>query len=585
MNCESFTLCKLILLLASREWNRSHNNRTVYLNGLVYTVDVRDNADWTMNPKEAIVIENDKIKFVGTNAEAEKNITPESDIVDLMGATVLPGIHDVHMHPLEADSPVGGTVELPGDTSPDKMIQIIKDSAPNQKGTNWVLGAGYSLHSVLEFIEKGGRTPRDILDEALPNTPAIMMEETSHSVWVNSKALSLAGINRNTPNTAAGIIMKDEKTGEPNGILLENAGNAIIDLAMTPTPELEELNYQGLLTSLKEIAENGITSICDARTYWRSNHHKAWQRALANGKLTARTILGLWAYPHLKDEEQIPSFKAMYNYDPASLLRVSQIKMYSDGLLESTTAAVLQPYLINYHFQGMTDNKGMKYFDTSRMEKYFRELQNFGAGKGFDFNIHTIGDRGVRDSLTAIQRALPYQDKTRLSRHRLTHVEMVNASDIPRFAALGVTADFQVAGDFTLPEERSDNDELIGPDKAYNTIPVKSLWESGARVTLSSDWDVSDLNPFIGIQHATQRGHQAVSVKTAVEMYTINAAYVMRQENRVGSLVAGKEADFIVLDQDIFDIPTSQISETTVLQTVVKGKEVYRDPLFDKRRK
>jgi predicted amidohydrolase YtcJ len=489
------------------------------------------------------------------------------------------------MHPLEAGSPVGGHVQLTSDTSPEQMIQIIKNSAPGQIGTNWVLGHGYSLHSILEFIEKGGRTPRDILDEALPNTPAIMMEETSHSVWVNSKALSLAGLDRNTPNTAAGIIMKDEKTGEPNGILLENAGNAIIDLAMTPTPELEELNYEGLLTSLKIIAENGITSICDARTYWKSNHHKAWQRALANGKLTARTILCLWTYPHLKDEEQIPSLKAMYNYNPDSLLRVSQIKMYSDGLLESTTAAVLQPYLINYHFEGMSDNKGMKYFDTTRMEKYLRELQSFDAGKGFDFNIHTIGDQGVRDSLTAIQQTLPFQDSTRFARHRLTHVEMVNASDIPRFAALGVTADFQVAGYFTLPSHRAHNDALIGPEKANNTIPVKSLWESGASVTLSSDWDVSNLNPFIGIQHATQRGHQAVSVKIAVEMYTINAAYAMRQEDRVGSLVPGKEADFIVVNKNIFVIPTSQISETTVLQTVVKGKEVFRSPLFAKGRK
>lgn len=553
---------------------QSSASRVVYKNGLVYTVDVNETPDWSTNPKEAVVTENGKILFVGSSPEAETFVQPDTEVIDLKKAVVLPGIHDVHVHPLEAGCPVWDTVELPPDTNPEKMVATIKRAAQRQKGTKWVLGHGYSLDSMLDHVKKGGRPPKDILDEAVPNAPAIMMEETSHSVWVNSRALALAGIDKDTANMPAGLIMKD-KTGEPNGILLENAGNAIIDIAMEPTADLEELYYHGLLRSLKKLSKFGITSVCDARCFWKSNHHKVWERAMVSNELTVRTILGLWAYPHFDDAAQIQSLKSLFKDDPDSMLRISQIKLYSDGLLQSTTAAVLQPYLVNYRFEGLSENKGMNYFTENRIYKYLKELQSFEGSKGFDFHIHTIGDRAVRESLNAIENTMDFQGQSRRSRHRLTHLEMIDSADISRFSVLNVTADFQVAGSYTLPKHRKDFSELVGKAKALDTIPVRSVWGTGANVTLSSDWDVSAINPFLGIQHATQRQHQAVDVKTAVEMYTINGAYVMRQEGLVGSLVAGKDADMIVIDQDVFNIPPGRIGQTKVLQTFVKGKVVF----------
>lgn len=543
----------------------------IYTNGIIYTVAT---DDWDTEPQEAIVVQDGIIKYVGTNEEAyEFDIPGTSKIYDLQGATVLPGIHDVHVHPLEAGSEAGGTCELPQDTSPERMISKIKKQAPKQKGTNWVLGHGHSIENMLKHIAKGGRAPKYILDEAIPDRPAIMMEETSHSVWVNSEALRLANIDSQTPDRPGGIIMRDETTGEPNGILLENEGVEIMDIALAPSSEMNKLNYEGLLYGLEQLRKYGITSVCDARVFWKQDHQKAWQKACTDNTLTARAILGFWVYPHMNDDDQIQQLKQLHSghhYDNNCLLRQNQLKMYSDGLLESTTAALLKPYVKNIHLKGLEDNIGMNYFSQDRFEKYFQSLQKFEDGKQFDFHVHAIGDRAVHEVLNAIENT-----KTDDTRHRMTHLELIDPADVDRFYDLGVVADFQVSGEYTLPSENHRIEALVGSERAEHFIPVKSVHDAGATVTLSSDWDVSSLNPFIGIQHAINRGGQSVTLKETIEMYTISGAYAMRQDHIVGSLEIGKEADFIVIDNDIMTIQKSKISKTKVKMTVVRGNVVY----------
>lgn len=559
-----------------QQWCHNVLPSLIYYNGIIYTADKDSDPDWASHPKQAIVIEDGIIKYVGSTEDAFNTYWRHNTVeVNLYRATILPGIHDVHMHPLEAMSLVGGTCFLPRDKKPADMDleRLIEKCAPKQKGTEWVLGWGHSIAPMLDHIKSGGRPPREILDDALPDTPAIMMEETSHSMWVNSEALRRAGIDANSPDIPGGIIMKDKTTGEPNGILLENAGQFMMEHAMDPNkyPKLEELNYKGLLLALKELAINGITSACDARVYWTRHHHKAWEKALDEDKLTARMILGLWAYPQKDDAEQIQKLKDMYSNDPDSLLRKSQIKVYSDGLIDATTAAVFEPYLQDLGI--IPDNMGLNYFPEDRLANLIEELQNVG----FDFNIHTIGDRGVYESLNAIERSIHLQDTPR--RHRLTHVEMVDELDLHRFKELGVLADAQTSY-FTMPSERHVFAENIGSMRAEDVVPVKSLVDAGARVTLSSDWDVSDINPFVNLQNALQREHQSVDRQSAVEMYTINSAYLMRQEHKTGSLVPGKQADLIVVDEDIFKIPVGSINRIKVLQTVLGGKEIYRHRLY-----
>jgi predicted amidohydrolase YtcJ len=382
-------------------------------------------------------------------------------------------------------------------------------------------------------------------------------------MWVNSKALEMAGITVSTPDPQGGIIMKDN--GVLNGILIDNAGDIVFQQAIAALNDARG-EYDGMVNYvLPELSKHGITSVSDARTYWKRNQHQTWKDLERDGRLTARFNLGLWAYPAADDISQIASLKALFSNDENSLLKINQIKLYSDGITHNTTAAMNSNYLIDYFNQ--PTNNGLNYFSQNRIATYIQELES----TGFDFHIHTIGNRGVKEALNAIQ-----QSGTPSGRHRLTHVEIVDAGDISRFAQLNVTADAQVAGEFSQPSFWSENDYLIGSGLSNNIIPIKSLTEANARLTLSSDWNVSSINPFVGIQNAVTRAPQNISLELAVKSYTINGAYVMRQENKVGSLEVGKLADFVILDRDIFTIPTTQINQTKVVLTVFNGNEIYR---------
>lgn len=527
--------------------------------GVVHTVD-------DSNPTaEAVAIRDGEIVYVGSDLGVDAFCDGTTETIDLRGRLVLPGLHDIHMHPIEAGSEVGGTCQLPPETDPEFLVNLIANCAPFQIGTNWVLGFGHSIGPMLST----SRDPVEILDDAVPDRPAAMMEETSHSVWVNSMALAELGITAATPNPAGGIIGKNSTTGEPNGLLFENAGELAFEAAFAPTPALEQLNYEGLLWSLGEIAKNGITSFADARVYRTRDYHELYGRAESEGTLTARVVMGLWAYPHFDDVAQIADLAALFDDDPTGLVRATQIKIYSDGIIHNTTAALVAPYDMDLGIAGPT---GMNYFDAARLADYVSQLEL----EGFDFHIHAIGDRGVREALDAVDAATVANGMAIDRRHRITHVELVHADDVARFASLGVIADFQVAGDFTLPEFQADAEPLIGA-RAFGTVPVRTVYDTGATVTLSSDWDVSALNPFVGIENALSRGDESLpDVAAAVRAYTLDAAFALRHEDRTGSLEVGKQADLIVVNQDVFSVPTDKIDKTKVLLTLVGGAEVYR---------
>ena len=548
----------------------SNQDDVVLYNGQVYTVD--NNSSWA----EAVVIKNGKITYVGSDAGAEQYKTETMRSVDLKGKLVLPGLHDSHLHPLEAGSLVAGTcgVDPSEDIESSSFKQYLKQCSKKQVGgIEWILGFGHSIEQLLNLT--AGTTPVSILDAAIPDKPVAIMEETSHSMWVNSKALEMAGIDKNTPNPQGGVIVKDVD-GNPTGLLLDNAGDIVFEQAfLPPTTALKEQHYDGLLYALKMIRSNGITSIANARVYTRRGYLEAWNRALQEDTLTARTVLGLWVYPSLlpgqTDDDQIQQLSNLYQYDKNSLLNISQVKFYSDGIYSNETAAMLHPYPVSDQmpFFVSADHKGLNYFDESRLAKYITQLERVG----FDMHIHAIGDRGVRESLNAIEIAKNTNGDSIDRRHRLTHLEEVDPLDYSRFLSLGVIADFQVAGDFTLP---------LPGQPANGYVPVRSIYDTGARYTLSSDWDVSSLSPFVGIQNSLNRAEQSLpDLDAAVRGYTINAAYLMRSEHATGSIEVGKMGDLIVLDQNIFNVPVDKISKTKVLLTLLGGEEIYRRSGFN----
>ncbi|PHR88362.1 MAG: amidohydrolase [Blastopirellula sp.] len=533
-------------------------------NGTIYTV----NEDQPL--AEAMAVKDGKIVFVGSNEEVEQHLKKGTKVVDLEGRFVMPGIHDVHTHPLEANNPAAASCLLTAGVKVSRQLGKIKRCARRNKSAEWVTGWGYYIDDIVGET----RPPVELLDEAVPDRPAIMMEFTSHSMWVNSKALELAKITADTPNPPGGIIVKDKKTGKPNGILIDNAGNMMKELQLKPTAELLDQAYDGLKIGLRKLASNGITSIADARVYWTRGHHKVWQRAERENVLTARVVMSLWGYPQFGDE-QISTLKAMYSNEPGRLLRATQIKIYADGITGVGSAAMKQPYLYDYGF--ISGNRGLNYFSQERMTKYITELETVG----FDFHIHTIGDRGVHEALNAVEAAAKVNKSKHDRRHRLTHVELTDKKDHPRFKQLNVIADFQVAGDWTnIANYKRDSGYLLG-SRANFAIPLKSIYEAGALITLSSDYDVSTINPFVGMQNAlTRKIENLPDIGTVIEAYTINGAYALRQEKTVGSLEVGKFADLVVLDQNLLEIAPNKIRNTKVLWTLLAGEEVYRHPSY-----
>lgn len=533
--------------------NPIKSSQKLYFNAKIFTVD--DANPWA----EAILIEENKILFVGSNSEAENRADENATKIDLQGKVVLPGFHDVHMHPMEVGSTTTAFELNENETNAENYISTIRNASNQNPDVEWLIGFGHSINTLFN----AQRNPLKIIDEAVSDRPVIIMEQTSHSMWLNSKALALAGITINSQNPQGGIIMKEN--GGLLGILIDNAGDEVFQHAVAA---LNDANgeYNGMVSYvLPKLAKHGITSVSDARTYWKRDQHKTWKNLADDNKLTARFNLGLLAYPSENDASQIEALKKLFSNDENSLLKINQIKLYSDGITHNTTAALHTDYHVNYFNQ--STNNGLNYFTESRIANYIQELE----AVGFDFHIHAIGNRGVHEALNAIQKS-----GTSNGRHRLTHVEMVDAADMNRFAQLNLTADAQVAGDFTQPHNWHHNDHLVGATLANNLVPIKSLKDAGARLTLSSDWNVSTLNPFVGIQNAITRTPQNISLEDAIKSYTINGAYVMRQEDKVGSLEVGKLADFVVLDKDIFTIPATQINQTKIILTIFNGKEIYK---------
>lgn len=525
-------------------------------NGKIYTVN--DQQPWA---SAMVIDEEGNIVAIGDDDDVAEYVDDQTETLDLEGRLVLPGFQDTHAHVLDASSEAQGGCELSPEDEVPQWLSALKACAADAEG-EWLLGSGFALHALLA----AGQSPRELLDGIISDRPVAIMEETSHSYWLNSKALQLAGIDDDMADPAGGVILRDP-AGKATGVVLDNAGDLALDQALPPSKALEEIYYQAVLAGQEELASNGITSVADARVFWRRGHMQAWQRAAQNDELTARTVLGLWAYPTLDDDEQLDELKAMYDEgSDDSLLRVTQIKFYVDGIIHNTTARLQKPY--QQSLAGVEPN-GLYYFSPERLERYSREL----AKTGFDLHIHAIGDQAVSDALDAVD-ATDGQ-----GRHRITHVELVDNDDIPRFKQLNVIADFQ-PGPYFTPSFLKDNVPAIG-GRAYKMLPMRELYDAGARVTLSSDWDVNPLSPLGIMQNALSLGERSLpSLEAAVKAYTLDAAYTLRQEQDTGSLEVGKQADLVVLDKNIFDLPVSQIAKARVLWTLLGGEEVYRDKAF-----
>ncbi|HDR4422264.1 TPA: amidohydrolase [Bacillus cereus] len=534
----------------------------VFKNGTIYTSNGKQDI------VEAVAVKEGKITFVGSNKDVEKFINEDTKVVDLQGRFILPGFVDNHNHIFEARSPAAGNCSVSPDASLQQQRSYLKACKKDVKDGEWISGTGFSLEELLKDMDEKSeqQTPLQVLDELFPNNPVLIMERTSHSVWVNSKALEVAGINKETKDPQGGRIIRDPESGEPFGLLYDTAGDIVMEKAWNSQPKLFEKNYEGLLDGLDEVAKNGITTVGDGRLYWKRGWLDVWNKVNDEKKLTSRVVLRPWVYPNLNEAEQMEYFKKIKRDDVSSRMLINQVKMYSDGISINSTAKILEKYKFEW-FKGTP--YGLNYIPEEKMKWWLTELNKIGYGA----LIHTIGDGGVRESLNAIEAA---KKEGANQPYTLTHVEMVEDSDINRFAKLGISADFQVGHDFAEDPKQSWASTYFSDQQMKRIMPLGRIWKTGANVSLSSDWDVNELNPLVTISNALSIEEKGLSdIYAAIDAYTIKPAKALGLDNITGSIEVGKSADMILLNEDITKMSFDKIPDAKVLVTVLQGEVVY----------
>ena len=527
-------------------------------------------------PATAVAVGGSRIAAVGTAGDARISelAGPQTQVVDLRGRALLPGFQDAHVHPAFAGVTMVGC-NLIGAASLDEALARIRAYADAHPGKEWVAGSGWRM----EWFA-GGTPGRELLDTVVPGRPAYLTNRDGHGAWANTRALELAGIDARTPDPADGRIERDGDGG-PQGSLHEGAASLVGDLA--PRPALDE-RLAGLLLAQQHMHARGITAWQDAIVgdYLGSEDPlPVYLAAAASGKLTARVEGALW-WDRGKDAGQLSDLLARRERGQAGRFRANTVKIMQDGVAESFTAGMLDPYLDSCGCQ--IRGRGLSHIGAGELREYVTALD----AERFQVHLHAIGDRAVRESLDAIQAAREANGSND-NRHHIAHLQVMHPDDVPRFAALGVTANIQALWAAHEPQMDDLTIPFIGPERAARQYLFGDLIRSGARLAAGSDWAVSSANPLRAVHVAVNRSlpgatgadaepflpGQSLGLAEALAAYTIGSAYVNHLDDQAGAIEPGMLADVIVLDRDPFAGPAADIASTRVLGTYVGGEQVF----------
>ena len=538
-----------LLILSTIE---AQTMKTAFINGKIYTVNENQPL------AQSVIVEGNKILFVGSDIEAKQFIDSNTKVIDLYGKLMLPGFIDNHVHFISGGFYLLG-IDLRPANSTTEFRTILREYV-SKYPNKWITG-GYWDHEKWEVKEL---PTKEMIDDIAPNTPVFVERLDGHMGLANSYAMKLAGITKDTESPDGGLIVKDPKTGEPTGVLKDNAMNFIYNIIPSAT---SQENYDAALAALEEAKRLGITSVQDI-TF--EDALTTFKKLKEEGKLTCR-IFTRWPisdYKNLVDK----NINIGYGDD---FIRMGSLKAFADGSLGSSTAWFFE----RYNQDTTTTGLPMDIITDGSMEKW-----GLDADKNLlQLSVHAIGDKAnsyMLDLYEKIIKQNPIWDR----RFRLEHAQHVRNEDIKRFAELGVIASVQpyhCIDDGVWAEKR------IGPERIKYTYPFKSFLDAGVKMCFGTDWYVAPLNPLLGIYAAVTRRtlddknpdgwipEQKISVEDAIKCYTVNSAYASFEENIKGTIETGKLADLIILSDDILTIDPNKIKDVKVEMTMFDGKVIY----------
>ncbi|OKK03949.1 hypothetical protein AMK26_20370 [Streptomyces sp. CB03234] len=530
----------------------------------IHTVDPR------LPEAQALAVRDGRIVHVGTDAGADRLTGPDTRVIEAGGKLVLPGFIDAHNHVrLGSDD---ACVQLAGATTLTAIHQRVTAWLADHPEADWVEAEGFDYSAM-----PGGRMPhaRD-LDPVTGDRPALVLSYDVHTAWLNTAALHRLGIDRHRTGLPFGDADTDPATGEPTGFI---RNFAVKGLSRDGHRALKELGvpwaspdrqYGRLVRSLDDAVRFGITTVVEPQN--SLDDLALFTRARAEGRLRSRLVAALF-HPRGTTDADLDAFEEAARRFDDDRMRVGPLKLYIDDVVEPRTAALLEPYA------GCRHHRGDTYYPPEEFAGLLARLD----ARGFQCFVHATGDRGIRTVLDAVAHARDVNGP-RDARHQIVHVECLDPDDVPRFAELGVVACMQprhCAPEIAGPGQ--DWAENIGAGRWHKAWPMRSLHRAGAALAFSSDWNVAEMDPMIGLYTAITRRplaggepwrpEETVDMETAVHGYTMGSAYANFLEHELGSLTAGKLADFVVLSRDILDAEPHDIPGT-VAETVVVGGEV-----------